>query len=198
MYRDMTRLRFRTFCHLMMTCLAVTMMAGSSCAATDEESGTSESWYGRAFQRLETTWKNGELELYVPLHVHHVRSAYTPEKIASFNETPWGLGIGKGVYDEDGDWHGLYAMEFQDSHYKPEYMVGYGYKTFWPVFGDLKAGLGYVAFVTTRSDIGHYTPIPAALPLASLEYRRISLETAYLPGGHGNGNIFIFWGKYRF
>ena len=63
---------------------------------------------------------------------------------------------------------------------------------------NLKAGLGYTAFLTTRSDIGHYTPIPGILPIASLEYGKVSLDATYVPGGKGFGNILFFWGKFHF
>ncbi|WP_220636874.1 lipid IV(A) palmitoyltransferase PagP [Georgfuchsia toluolica] len=189
-----THIIFRTVTRLLAMYLVTAMVTGPAFA---DEPATS-SWYDKAVQRLEATWKDGRTELYVPLHVYHVRSSYTREKINSFNETPWGLGIGKGAYDQDGDWHGVYVMEFKDSHSMPEYLGGYGYKTFWPLHDELKFGLGYAAFITARADIGHYTPIPGVLPMASLEYQRYSLDTIYLPGGHGRGNIFIFWGKVRF
>lgn len=175
--------------------LACLLAATTFSASADD---ASPSWYDRAVQRVETTWNQGQTELYIPLHTYHVRSAYTAEKIDSFNEKPLGLGIGKGYYDQDGDWHGLYVMEFQDSHSKPEYIGGYAYKTYWPLAGDLKFGLGYTAFITTRADIGHYMPIPMVLPTAALEYGKFSFDTLYVPGGHGRGNIFFFWGKVRF
>lgn len=185
-----------TAIRVLMACLLATMAIGSWAA---DESEDSPSWYDRAAQRIKSTWNEGEPEIYVPLHIHHLRSAYTQEKIDSFNESPWGLGIGKGTYDPDGDWHGLYAIAFKDSHYKPEYLAGYGYTTFWPVHGELKAGVGYIAFLTARSDIGHYTPFPLVLPTATLEYaKKYSINTLYVPGGHNNGNIFILWGKVRF
>lgn len=157
-----------------------------------------DSWLDRARQKLSTIWNDGRNELYVPLETYHLRSAYSREKIDGFNETPLGIGLGRGIYDADGDWHGIYAMGFQDSHYKPEYMLGYGYKTYWHLAGELKFGLGYTAFLTARSDIARYTPVPAVLPIASLEYRDVSLDTAYVPGGSGFGNILFFWGKVRF
>ncbi|MFY9329351.1 MAG: lipid IV(A) palmitoyltransferase PagP [Georgfuchsia sp.] len=180
----------------LLAAVLVTMMTAGAAFAKDP--ATFGSWYDRSVRRLETTWKEGQYELYVPLHFHHMRYAYTREKIDSFNETPGGLGIGKGVYDEDGDWHGVYVMEFQDSHYKPEWFVGYGYKTFWPIRDQLKFGLGYAAFVTAREDIGHYTPVPLVLPMVTLEYQKFSLDTVYVPGGIGNGNVLIIWGKVRF
>lgn len=155
-------------------------------------------FFARVQERIESTWRDGQTELYIPLRTYHMRGAYTHEQLAGYNEAPYGLGIGRGRYDEKGDWHGLYVMGFQDSHFKPEYMLGYGYKTYWPVGGAIKAGLGYTAFITTRSDIGHYTPIPGILPIASLEYNKLSLDATYVPGGKGNGNILFIWSKVRF
>jgi palmitoyl transferase len=110
-----------------------------------------------------------------------------------------GLGLGRGRYTEDGDWHGFYAMGFQDSHSKPEYQVGYGYKTFWPVGGDFKAGIGYTVFIGARANYHNYAPFPAILPIISLEYAKaISLDAAYVPGGNGNGNVLFFWTKAHF
>jgi palmitoyl transferase len=204
-FTNMVRQTVYVFRRLVIVCFSATILAGTALA--DEAAATSATpvpapesppWYERAFKRLETTWDEGTTELYLPLHTYHLRSAYSKEKIDSFNESPWGLGLGKGTYDPDGDWHGIFAMEFQDSHYKPEYVLGYGYKTFWPIYDELKFGLGYVAFVTTRSDWGHYTPVPAALPMITLEYRKFSFDTIYVPGGKGNGNVLLFWGKYHF
>ena len=48
-------------------------------------------WYDAVSNRLETTWTNERVELYLPLHVHHMRFAYTREKINCFNETPRGM-----------------------------------------------------------------------------------------------------------
>ncbi len=175
--------------------LAVMGVADSAAA---EEVVPGDSWYDRTVQRLETTWEKGQPELYLPLETYHMRFAYTQQKIDSFDENPLGLGIGKGVYGANGDWQGLYAMGFHDSHYKPEYIAGYGYKTFWRMSEELKFGLGYTAFLTTRTDIGHYTPFPGVLPLISLEYGKFSIEATYIPGGNGDGNILFLWGKMRF
>ena len=157
-------------------------------------------WLQRAGNHVSDIYRNGNIELYLPLHTYHLRFAYTSEKINNFEENPGGVGIGRGLYDSDGDWHGLYAMGFQDSHHKPAWMGGYGYKTFWRPgeSGDWKVGVGYTVFLMTRTDIAHYTPFPGILPVASVSYRNFNVETAYLPGGKGFGNILFFWGKYEF
>lgn len=146
---------------------------------------------------LATTWSEGASEVYLPLHTTHLRWAYTRDKIDSYQETPWGLGYGRGRFDEKGNWHGLYAMGFQDSHYKPEWLAGYGWKTYWNLGTEVRLGLGYTAGFTTRSDLGHYTPVPLILPIGSLDYRQASLEATYVPGGRGYGNILFFWAKWR-
>jgi Antimicrobial peptide resistance and lipid A acylation protein PagP len=191
----MAHLTFRPFPHLLAGCLAAIAAAGSAAA---EELTPPASWYDRVVQRLETTWQEGQPELYLPLYTYHLPYAYTRQKINSYDITPLGLGVGKGVYDQAGDWHGLYVMGFHDSHFKPGYIAGYGYKTFWHLSEELKFGLGYTTFLTTRADIGHYTPIPGVLPMVSLEYQKFSLDSAYVPGGQGFGNILFFWGKMRF
>ncbi len=154
--------------------------------------------FKRAAISLERTAKEGDWELYVPLYTYHMRYAYTAEKISSYNENPWGLGLGRGRIDEKGNWHGLYAMFFHDSHNKPEYQLGYAFKTFWPIAENLKAGLGYTAFLGARSDINNYIPFLGVLPVASLEYGKVSLDATYVPGGQGNGNVMFIWSKIRF
>lgn len=155
-------------------------------------------WYERLYGRINTTWNEGQPELYLPLHTTHLRFAYSSETISRYNETPWGIGIGKAIYDEDGDWHGLFLMEFKDSHFKPEYAAGYGYRAIWSPAGELKFGLGYNAFLTARSDIGHYVPIPLILPAVSLGYKKITVDTTYVPGRKGAGNVLFFYSHISF
>jgi palmitoyl transferase len=89
-------------------------------------------------------------------------------------------------------------MGFQDSHFKPQWQAGYGWQAKWGERSGLNAGLGYTVFLTARTDIGHYIPIPGILPIASIGYKKFSVEGTYVPGGGGNGNILFFWGKLSF
>jgi len=158
-----------------------------------------EAWYERSWNAVAKAYHQGSPELYVPLVTYHVRSAYSQEKIDSFNETPYGLGVGRGYYDNDtGNYHGVYAMGFQDSHSKPEWMLGYSWKAMWGESQGWRTGLGYTAFLTARSDIANYFPFPGILPVASVSYKNLSLEGTYVPGGSGNGNVFFLWGKWSF
>lgn len=157
----------------------------------------SPGWLAQATNGVIKTYREGTPEYYLPVRTWHMRWAYTREKIDSFQENTLGLGYGRGRFDDKGNWHGLYAMGFQDSHFKPEWLAGYGWKTYWRLSEDVRLGLGYTAGVTARSDLGHYAPVPVILPLGSLDYREVSLESAYVPGGRGFGNILFFWLKWR-
>ncbi|MDS4015195.1 MAG: lipid IV(A) palmitoyltransferase PagP [Candidatus Accumulibacter sp.] len=176
---------------LIVSCAGCATSAAASCADP-------ATFVGNVCRRLSDTWNDGQGELLVPFHTHHLRFAYTQEKIDSFVEGTWGLGYGRSRYDAQGNWHSLYAMGFRDSHGKFEPVVGYAHQWMW---GDPKAahaGVGYTVFLTARSDIGHYTPIPGVLPIASLGYGRGGLSMAYVPGGKGNGNVIFFWGRFAF
>ncbi len=156
----------------------------------------SDSWLDSACQRVEDTWEQGRSELYIPFHSHHLRSAYTKEKIDSFREDTWGLGYGRSRYDDAGNLDSLYGMSFLDSHSKLQYIVGYSHQWIFGKPQGLHAGLGYTAFLTARSDIYHYIPIPGILPVASVNYDNLSINAAYVPGGNGNGNVVFIWSKF--
>jgi len=66
--------------------------------------------------RVETIWNEGDVVGYLPLYTYHMPYAYPPEKIDQYTSIPLGLGIGKGLYNNRGNWEGLYAMSFKDSH----------------------------------------------------------------------------------
>jgi LPS-assembly protein len=154
-------------------------------------------WYQRAWAPVANAYDKGSLEFYLPLMTYHMRSFYTAEKIATYQERPKGFGVGRGMYNDKGDWEGVYGFAFQDSHFKPMYMAGYGWKSMWRPSEDTRLGLGYVAGLMARTDIMGYKPFPLALPLASVSYKSFSLEGTYVPGGKGFGNIFFIWAKWE-
>jgi palmitoyl transferase len=142
------------------------------------------------------TWDSRQYELYVPLHTWHNRRHYDADKIAGYNENPWGLGIGKYRFDDQGDWHGIYVMAFLDSHSRVEPVSGYGYEKMWRPNANWRIGAGFTAGVTARQDY-HYLPIPLILPLLSIEYKRFALQTTYIPGGHNYGNVLFTWARWE-
>lgn len=159
---------------------------------------SAQSVFSQIVEDAKNHWdKSVDSDIYLPLYTWHNRYVYTSEKIATFNENPWGLGYGKSYIDEKQNWHGFYAMAFSDSHSKFEPIVGYGHTKNW-YKNDFFVGAGYTLFITSRSDINHYMPIPGALPLLSVGYKKFSITGTYLPGGKGNGNIAFFWSRFSF
>ena len=150
----------------------------------------------RALSGVQTelfkTWQSPDVELYVPINTWHNRHYYKSEDVNDFNERPWGLGAGKYRYDEDGDWHGIYAMAFLDSHREIEPIVGYGFQKVWHASENMRLGLGYTLGVTIRQDFD-YVPMPLLLPLFSVKYKQVALQSTYVPGGQGHGNILFSW-----
>lgn len=111
-----------------------------------EESDAKASFRSAAAAELARIWHEGDTDIYLPLHTHHLRSAYSPGMVASFNETPYGLGYGRSFKDAQGGWHGLYAMAFKDSYFKVEPVVGYA--RLYPL---AQAGEASLVWVTPRS-----------------------------------------------
>ena len=72
-------------------------------------------------------WTEGDNELYLSGYAWHNRYTYTRKKIKTYNERAWGGGLGKGRYDEKGNWHGIFAFAFQDSHKHMEPTAGYAF-----------------------------------------------------------------------
>jgi palmitoyl transferase len=103
-----------------------------------------------------------------------------------------GLGIGKYRYDKDGDWQGIYLMAFLDSQSKIEPIAGYGFQKVWQPTEKLKLGIGYTVGVTFRDDYD-YLPIPVILPLMSAKYKQLAIQSTYILGGQGHGNVLFTW-----
>lgn len=161
----------------------------ASTTAFAEEPAQAGLW-SRVQVSLSNTWDSEKYELYIPINTWHNRSYYTDEKIDSYNEQPWGLGVGKYRFDDDGDWHGLYAMVFQDSHNDAEPVAGYAFQHMWRPTEALHLGLGYTLGATIRKDL-HYVPLPVIAPVASVTYKKLALQSTYILGGEGNGNILF-------
>ncbi|MBI4742570.1 MAG: lipid IV(A) palmitoyltransferase PagP [Betaproteobacteria bacterium] len=156
------------------------------------------SWFRRIWDPVAEAYSDGTYEAYLPLHTHHLRSAYTADQIANYQEYPPGLGIGRGLYNEKGNYQGVYVLGFQDSHFKPEWHLGYTWKAIWRPAEDFRLGLGYTAFLMARTDMGHYVPFPGIVPVASLAYKNLTLESTFIPGAAGRGNVVFFWAKWEF
>lgn len=149
-------------------------------------------------QRLRSIWTEGHNELYVSGYAWHNRYTYSRERIRQYNELAWGGGVGRGLWDEDGDWHGLYAIAFLDSHKNVEPAAGYAFLKTKHFSNDFSAGLGYTVLVTARPDIFKGVPFPGALPWAGVTWKKTSVFATYIPGASGAGNVLYILAKRTF
>lgn len=155
-------------------------------------------WFKPVCIRMHEIWTRGNNELYLSGYAWHNRYTYTHEKIKTYNENAWGGGMGKGFYDEKGDWHGIYALAFLDSHKNPEPALGYAFLKVAHLNANTRVGAGYAILATSRPDIYNYKPIVGILPWASINYRKLSLSATYIPGAKGAGNVLYVVGKWTF
>jgi palmitoyl transferase len=155
-------------------------------------------WFKSTCQRLYQVWEQGNTDLYISGYAWHNRYTYSSKKIKTYNEQAWGSGLGKGFYDEKGDWHGLSAIIFLDSHKNIEPVVGYTFLKMAHFSTNTHAGIGYCLFVTARPDLFNNIPFPGLLPWASFSYRHLALSATYIPGAKGAGNVLFLIGKWTF
>jgi palmitoyl transferase len=166
-------------------------------AYADEAPGETDSvknpqgWWSRIESHSRNTWRDGQPDLFVPLRTWHNRLAYSQQSIASFNEQPWGIGLGKSRTDGD-DWHAVYAMAFLDSHRDVEPFAGYAFEKIRGNPAGWHAGFGYTVGFSARESYG-YIPFPILLPLASAGYSRLEIQATYIPGGKDWGNVLFIW-----
>ena len=145
--------------------------------------------------RLSCAWHDATRpDIYLPVITWHNRYMYNDEHIGRYNERPWGAGYGISYYDEADNWHGFYAMVFKDSFNKWEPIAGYAREYRWRPAADqhFSLGAGYTVGITAREN-WDYIPVPIVLPLASVNYRKLSFQATYIPGGRNNGNVFFGW-----
>jgi palmitoyl transferase len=155
-------------------------------------------WFKPVCEHLNHIWNDGHIDLYGTGYAWHNRYRYAPEKIEIYNEAALGGGLGKSYYTENGNWGGLYAFAFLDSHSEVEPIAGYGFLKRIGLYKDTYFGLGYTVFLTSRTDILNRAPFPGALPLVALSYKQLSLFATYVPGAFGAGNILFCFAKWMF
>lgn len=178
--------------------LLLTLAPLSCLAAEYAAQPEKDSWWQRFRTRVADTWNSPTWDAYVPLYTWHNRLTYDTAKTDKYNETPWGFGLGKSMFDEDGDWHALYAMGFQDSHNMFQPIMGYAFQKNWRPSedSDWRMGVGFTASITARHDY-NYIPLPLPLPIAGLEYKRLALQATYIPGTRNNGNVLFCWLRWQ-
>ncbi len=142
---------------------------------------------------IDGIWASEDWDLYLPVNTWHNREMYDKKKTDSYNEMPWGIGVGKHYYKDD-VMRGLYFMVFSDSHSKPEPI--FGYLRQWNYYIDrdknFSVGAGFTLGVTMRDDY-NYLPLPVPLPVFGMQYKKFSLQTTYIPGPYNMFNVLFTW-----
>lgn len=169
----------------------------SDSAKNPSQAQAQPSWWEYVWDPVANAYNNGTLEFYLPFKTYHSRSTYTQEQIDSYQESPLGFGVGRGLYNEKGNWEGVLALAFQDSHSKPSYTAGYQWKSIWRPAEDFRVGLGYMAGLMARSDTANYVPFPVAFPVASVAYKNLNIEGAYVPKVGDRGDVLFLWAKWE-
>lgn len=172
----------------------LTFIIISSAAYAEDSSNLS--WWSGIKDSLSQTWQSQDYELYIPVNTWHNRNFYPKEKIDAFNERPWGIGVGKYRFDEEGDWHALYVMAFEDSNNAIEPVAGYAFQKVWRPAEDVRLGAGYTLGLTMRQDI-NYIPIPVIAPVFSVAYKQLAVQSTYILGGNEHGNILFTWLRWQ-
>jgi palmitoyl transferase len=75
-------------------------------------------------------------------------------------------------------------------------VAGYAFQKMWYPSNNIRLGAGYTLGLTVREDF-NYIPLPVIAPLASIEYKQIALQSTYIFGGKGNGNILFTWIRWQ-
>ena len=151
-------------------------------------------WWNDVRQNAGKTWSDGRISAYIPMNTWHNRLAYDKKKIKEYNEAPYGFGLGKYRYDEDGDWYALYAMGFKDSNYHLQTIFGYAYQHNWYLDEEKnwRFGVGYTLNLTQRVEY-MMIPVPLPLPIAGFGYKYFNIQAAYVPGIKNDGNVLFTW-----
>lgn len=184
--------------------MVVLAFSGVTFYAQASSSGSVSQWMGaqwdQAVTSVQDTWRDGDVELYVPVLSYHMRFNYDQELLDGYNEFPAGIGLGKGRYNASGNWEGMYAMGFLDSHSKPTFMAGYAWVPTWRLSNSgVKLGVGVTGFLMSRSNYLNGIPFPGVLPVASISYKSLAVQASYIPSRRRNdGNVLFVWGKWTF
>ncbi|MBK9245848.1 MAG: outer membrane beta-barrel protein [Burkholderiales bacterium] len=135
-------------------------------------------WFADLWEGSKRNFKGGDAGLLLPLFTFH--PAYKYPNRDDNNNFPYGVGYARTLVDGKDNERMVYALAFSDSHYDFQPVLGWAWLARWPLFGSVKGGLGYTAFLTARAD-ANYLPFPAFLPLASIGTDRVTFYGSWIP-----------------
>lgn len=164
-----------------------------------EKSNFAQRWWEAAKNKVLYIYNEGDNDAYLTGYAYHDRYTYTKEKLKDLNEGAYGLGIGRSIVNQKGNAEMLYLMGHLDSHSDLQINAGYAWVKKFSITGSFKAGLGFTAFLVSRSDFAGRIPLPFALPMGTLDVGRASLNAILIPklnDGINNGNVLFLFAKF--
>lgn len=165
----------------MARCVLVALVAAAVSARAEGGRFDFRAMFTRKAEAVRVAVDRGSWETYFTGYAWHLPYGYDPAVRSRLNETTWGGGFGRTIDDEDGDRHSVFVMAFSDSHRALQVNMGYAWQHYWTMTRDVSVGAGYLAFLFSRQDVANHLPIPAALPCASLRYRRFEVIGLFVP-----------------
>ena len=156
-------------------------------------------WWNASKNKVSLIYNEGSNDIYVTMYAYHDRFTYTPEKVSELNEGAYGLGFGRSRDNEKGNTEMLFAMTHLDSHSDVQVNAGYAWLKKFKLSKNFRVGIGYAAGLVSRSDFYGRIPIPFALPLGAIDFKRFSLNAILIPklnDGINNGNVLFIFGKF--
>ncbi len=163
--------------------------------ATKDAQGEDRGWFSGTWDGTKRIWRDGKYDVYLSGYTWHMPFAYTKQQRLQENHNTFGLGFGKTLTDERDNQYSLYGLVFSDSHYKPEYNLGYAWVARWRVVDGVRVGAGYTLALVSRSDINNYVPFPAVAPLLSIGNNTFTVFGTYIPG---SASVAYFFGRISF
>ncbi|MBC7404596.1 MAG: hypothetical protein H7252_02775 [Cytophaga sp.] len=154
------------------------------------------SWWNQAKTKTLDIYDNGTTSLMLSGYARHGRNTYTAQRIAELNEKAWGLGFTKAIRDKKDNEESIYGLAISDSHFKPQFMVGYAYQWMQPLADRYEAGIGATAIIFSRTDYFSGLPFPGVVPVGSVGTRSTKLMAAYIPRfsrNKGNGDVLLMF-----
>ena len=134
----------------------------------------------------EYIMEEGRTLLVLPTYTNHPRWDWDNKD--QENGYPFGMGLARQVIDEHGNERMFFLVNFVDSNYRIEPMVGYSWVARYPIFNTgWHYGAGYLAGITVRGDY-YYLPAPLPLPVAKIGNDWFSFYGTFIPFT----NVFFF------
>ena len=157
-----------------------------------ERDGSWDGFWEDTKRGSEYIMEEGRTLLVLPTYTNHPRWEWDNKD--QENGYPFGMGLARQVIDERGNERMFFLVNFVDSNYRIEPMVGYSWVARYPILNTgWHYGAGYLAGITVRGDY-YYLPAPLPLPVAKIGNDWFSFYGTFIPFT----NVFFFYSSFTF